>query len=131
MKTLIEIFLMAALLILFSCNKAKPINPIYNTAWAGIANVPTAQNVVLQFSGDDINVLLKDQLIEQMKFTVSNDTLNISKKMGGSPCPVDSKGVYKYVIKDDQLEINYVSDECDSRQYNMTVSNFKKVAVEN
>lgn len=131
MKTFIKIFLIAALLILFSCNKAKPINPIYNTAWAGIANVPTAQNVVLQFSGDDINVFLKDQLIEQMKFTVSNDTLNISKKMGGSPCPVDSKGVYKYVIKDDQLEINYVSDECDSRQYNLTVSNFKKVAVEN
>lgn len=131
MKTSIKIFLIAALLILLSCNKAKPINPIYNTAWAGIANVPTAQNVVLQFSGDDINVLLKDQLIEQMKFTVSNDTLNISKKMGGSPRPVDSKGVYKYVIKDDQLEINYVSDECDSRQYNMTVSNFKKVAVAN
>lgn len=131
MKTSIKIFLITALLILFSCNKAKPINPIYNTAWAGIANVPTAQNVVLQFSGDDINVLLKDQLIEQMKFTVSNDTLNISKKMGGSPCPIDSKGVYKYVIKDDQLEINYVSDECDSRQYNMTVSNFKKVAAEN
>lgn len=131
MKTTTKIFLMAALLLLFSCNKAKPINPIYNTAWAGIAHVPTAQNVVLQFSGDDLNVLLKDQLIEQMKFTVSNDTLNISKKMGGSPCPVDSKGVYKYVIKDDQLEINYVSDECDSRQYNMTVSNFKKVAVAN
>ncbi len=131
MKTLIKISLIAALLKLFSCNKAKPINPIYNTDWAGIANVPTAQNVVLQFSGDDINVLLKDRLIEQMKFTVSNDTLNISKKMGGSPCPIDSKGVYQYVIKDDQLEINYVSDECDSRQYNMTVSNFKKVAVAN
>ncbi|KIA88255.1 hypothetical protein [Kaistella jeonii] len=130
MKTKIKIFLLALSGILLNCKEAKPVNPIYNTAWAGVANIPTAQNIVLKFSGDDIDVMLKDKIVEQMKFKVSNDTLHIEKTMGGSPCPVKSKGVYRYIIEGDQLSLKYVSDECDSRQYNMTVSNFKKVAFE-
>ncbi len=130
MKTPIKIFLIASSVILVNCKEAKSANPIYNTEWAGIANIPTAQNVIFKFTGDDLNVLLKDKVIEQMKFTVSNDTLQIEKEMGGSPCPLKSKGVYKYEIKENHLTTKYISDECDSRQYNMTVSNFKKVESE-
>lgn len=127
MKTIIKIFLLAAFSVLLNCKEAKDVNPIDNTAWAGVANIPTAQNIILEFTGEDINVLLKDKMVEQMKYTVSNDTLHIEKTMGGSPCPVKSKGVYKYIIEGDELSIQYISDECNSRQYNMTVSNFKKV----
>ena len=131
MKTALKIILLSATVIVLNCKEATPLNPIYNTEWSGIANVPTAQNVMMKFTGNDIKVLIKDTVIEQMKFTVSNDTINIEKTMGGSPCPLKSKGVYKYEIKDDKLSIKYISDECDSRQYNMTVSDFKKVAIEN
>ncbi|MBF8456974.1 hypothetical protein IV494_07225 [Kaistella sp. G5-32] len=129
MKTTIKIFLLATSSVLLNCKETKPVNPIYNTSWAGVANIPTAQNIVLKFTGDDIDVMVKDKIVEQMKFTVSNDTLQIEKTMGGSPCPVKSKGVYRYEIKQDELSLKYVSDECDSRQYNMTVSDFKRVAA--
>lgn len=127
MKTLLKIFLPTIVLVCISCMKPQPINPIYNTDWAGIANIPTAENVIIRFIGDHINVLVKDEIVEQMKFQVTNDTLQIEKIMGGSPCPVTSKGVYRYEIKNDRLSIKYISDECDSRQYNMTVSDFKKL----
>jgi len=83
---------------------------------------PNCKNVAMKFTGNDIKVLIKDMVFEQMKFTVSNDTLNIEKTMGGSPCPVKSKGVYKYEIKEDKI----FSDKCDSRQYNRTVADLRK-----
>ena len=130
MRTKIKICLLAAIPFLMNCSDAKTVNPIYNTEWKGVANIPTAQNVIFRFKGNDIDVLLKDKIVEQMQFTVSNDTLKIAKTMGGSPCPVNSKGVYKYVIEADQLSLKYISDECDSRQYNMTISNFDKIPTQ-
>ncbi|MEC5158369.1 hypothetical protein [Chryseobacterium sp. MP_3.2] len=129
MKTTFSIILLSALPMILSSTKAHPIDPVDNTEWAGIANISTAQNVVLQFKRDDLNVSLKDTVFESIKFAASNDTLTIEEKLGGLPSPVNRKGVYQYVMKGDELSFKYISYESSSRQYNITVSNLKKMVA--
>lgn len=88
--------------------------PLANSTWKGTMNVPSPAEVSLEFKGDTLNVLMQEQSIETMTYTVSGDTLVITKLYGSSPCS-DEKGTYQFSIKEKQLFIKPLSDACELR----------------
>lgn len=131
MKNLIAPLIFYFLLTTISCKNSPEVaekkNNLENTAWYGVGNIPTTENVTFRFTDNEFKVYVKDKVVEEMKYKVNNDSLIITKIIGGSPCPVNSKGIYRYSIENQKLSLKFVSEECDSRQYNLNISNFVKV----
>ncbi|QOW11693.1 hypothetical protein Q73A0000_15660 [Kaistella flava (ex Peng et al. 2021)] len=131
MKNLIAPLIFYFLLPTISCKNSPEVaenkNDLENTAWYGVANIPTAENVTFKFTDNEFKVYVKDKVVEEMKYKVNNDSLIITKIIGGSPCPVNSKGIYQYSIENQKLSLKFISEECDSRQYNLNISNFVEV----
>jgi hypothetical protein len=87
-----------------------------NTSWKGLYKVPDPTEMILQFKTDTLLLIdpMNNQPVETMKYSVSGDTVTITKISGASDCN-DEKGIYKMEIKDNKLFITLISDDCYSR----------------
>ncbi|MCW3168397.1 hypothetical protein OMO38_07640 [Chryseobacterium sp. 09-1422] len=104
------------LLIISSCeNKKDAGNPLLDTQWSGIGKIPMAEEIILKFSKDKMDVILENKVIESTRYEVKGNQINFSKISGGSPCEVGAKGNYSFEITGDKLTIDAVTDECVAR----------------
>jgi len=123
-KSLSAIFLLASLFY-FSQQKT---NPLANTQWKGVANIPTPAEVIFDFKTDNLDLLYQGNVIEKMKYSFTDQGgLKLMKIEGNSPCGTDVEGLYKYQISDDILTFIIVNDKCMERQTAFDGNGYKKV----
>jgi len=122
-----SIISMMTLLLSMNVKAQQKSESLVNTQWKGIANVPTPEEVIFQFTSKDFNVLYQGQVIEQMTYGVDNNTLTLVKVSGGSPCKNESKGVYTFTAIDKKLNLTHVSDDCDERKDALKIKDFVKL----
>lgn len=116
------------LLILSSCeNKKHTDNPLSDTQWSGIGKIPMAEEIILKFSKDQMDVLLENKVIESTSYSVKGNNISFSKISGGSPCEVGAKGNYSYEMIGNKLTIEAVTDECVARTKSLKGSILTKI----
>ncbi len=119
-----------------------------NTKWAGVFNIPNPTDCTLSFktdsaylvySGEDSMLLNgtadetkyvtgKDSfVIEVMSYKINGDTLIIQKINGGSPCGTEDVGKYEAAIKDNELSMTLINEDCDARSEAWPLGALKKV----
>lgn len=99
-----------------------------NSAWEGLYKLPEETKMILRFTTDSL--LLQEpstgENFEVMHYTVKNDTLTFYKVSGNSNC-ADEKGVYKLAIKDGQLFMTLINDDCPGRADAIPFEGLKKI----
>lgn len=109
---------------------AQVKNPLAHTAWQGAVETSQVVNVVMRYGADTITMytISDQQLLETMTYTMKGDTLSWKKVSGSSPCDTQAIGIYQAIIKDDQLVLKLLNDECPLRSGALQPTPFKKVA---
>ena len=51
-----------------------------------------------------------------MKYTIRDSVLTIQKLFGQSQCDENAIGTYKFIITNDHMLLNVISDSCDDRK---------------
>lgn len=104
----------------------KPGNQsLTNTKWHGTIYVPDASDGVLEFGKDTLSVYMDGNVLETMLYKENADTLSLKKISGGSPCGEET-GLYKYEVKDNQLFVTPISDDCPVRAGAFSKDAYKK-----
>lgn len=88
-----------------------------DTKWKNMMNIPDPYETILQFKKDTVFLLIAadGSLVETMTYTVSKDTLKLTKTSGMSPCSDTVIGLYRFEMKDDKMTIIPLSDDCSER----------------
>ncbi|MCX6216331.1 hypothetical protein [Spirosoma sp.] len=109
---------------------AQVKNPLAHTAWQGAVETSQLVNVIMRYGADTISMYTASdqQLLETMTYTMKGDTLSWKKVSGSSPCDTQAIGIYQAIIKDDQLVLKLINDECPLRSGALQPTPFKKVA---
>ena len=87
-----------------------------NTQWKGTLNIQGGMDVVFNFTNDTLDVTSPQsgQSIETMKYSLTDSVLSIEKISGNSQCDT-ATGNYKYEVKDNQLTLSLIKDDCYDR----------------
>jgi len=87
-----------------------------DTKWRNFMNIPDSYETIMHFKKDTaiLTLLADGSIIETMSYSVSKDTLRLTKISGLSPCN-DNAGLYRIQLKDDKLTIAPLSDDCNER----------------
>ena len=87
-----------------------------DTKWKNFMNIPDPYETILHFKKDTaiLTLAADGSLIETMIYSVSKDTLRLTKVSGLSPC-TDNAGLYRIQIAVDKLTIAPISDDCNER----------------
>ena len=87
-----------------------------DTKWKNFMNIPDPYETILHFKKDTaiLTLAADGSLIETMIYSVSKDTLRLTKVSGLSPC-TDNAGLYRIQIAVDKLTIAPISDDCNDR----------------
>ncbi len=102
-----------------------------NTKWKGSLNVQGgSMDVEFIFSNDTLDVIntSENESLETMKYTTTDSVLTLVKLYGQSQCDT-TPGKYKYVIADNQMTINLISDDCLDRSGAMGAMKLDKEEV--
>jgi hypothetical protein len=128
MKRLVITFLLALHIVTVH---AQTQNPLAGTAWQGQAYVPDEETIILHFKADSVFMFIAPQMIlgETMVYTMKSDTLTLRKISGGSPCDTRGTGMIQFTVKDDEMTVKSLSDDCRARKVAWSDKPFKKVAV--
>jgi len=88
-----------------------------DTKWRNTMNIPDAIETILHFKKDTVSLSIAGDgsLVETMSYTISKDTLKLTKLSGMSPCSDTIVGIYKIEIKDDKMTIVPLIDDCVER----------------
>jgi hypothetical protein len=88
-----------------------------NTQWAGEMAVPSPTNILLRFTADTVQMIIKDGgfVGETMVYSVKDSLITLTKISGNSPCSAGDAFTISYIMKDDKLWLNPVFDRCDER----------------
>jgi hypothetical protein len=93
-------------------------NSLSNTKWKGTMLIPDAVNVHFSFKKDTL-YLTNDtgEEVETLLYSVQNDSLNISKISGSSPCPEQAQGLYhiEWLDNKKKIQLHAIRDECEGR----------------
>jgi hypothetical protein len=86
------------------------------TKWKGTLQLDNPLEVIFDFGKDSLFVytVADNSALETMIFTDTDRVLTIKKVYGQSDCS-ETEGKYKYEIKNDELVLTLVSDECTGR----------------
>jgi hypothetical protein len=86
------------------------------TKWKGTLQLDNPLDVIFDFGKDSLFVYTAadNSALETMVFTDSVSTLIIKKVYGQSDCN-DVAGKYKYEIKNEELLLTLVTDDCPAR----------------
>lgn len=87
-----------------------------NTKWKGTLSIQGGINVLFNFTHDTLDVTNADsgESIETMKYNLEDSVLTIQKLWGNSQCDT-TWGKYRYSIKDNQLTLSLIKDDCYDR----------------
>jgi len=87
-----------------------------DTKWRNFMNIPDSYETIMHFKKDTaiLTLLADGSIVETMSYSVSKDTLRLTKISGLSPCN-DNAGLYRIQLKDDKLTIAPLSDDCNER----------------
>jgi heat shock protein HslJ len=85
-----------------------------NTKWTGTMMVPDEAQVMLSFKKDSLYIIINDEPVESMTYSVKDSLITGNKVDGKSPCNNDTFTL-KYTIKEDKLFIKDIADPCDPR----------------
>lgn len=87
-----------------------------DTKWRNFMNIPDSYETIMHFKKDTaiLTLLADGSIVETMSYSVSRDTLRLTKISGLSPCN-DNAGLYRIQLKDDKLTIAPLSDDCNER----------------
>lgn len=106
----------ALILLLFAFGSTTQAQ-LTETKWKSYMNIPDATETILHFKKDTLlMIIVADGSVgETMKYSVSKDTLKISKLSGFSPCGEGMNGLYRFVITEGKMTITPLSDDCQDR----------------
>ena len=109
-----QIFALCAFLILSVGIRGQTLQ---NTKWFGVVNVPSPENVEIEFKKHTASLLMDGETIEYMYYMQEGNTLFIKKYWSGSPFKADDDrgGEYKVEIKKDELFLVLIQDKCSER----------------
>lgn len=87
-----------------------------DTKWKNFMNIPDSYETIMHFKKDTaiLTLAADGSIVETMIYSVSKDTLRLTKVSGLSPCS-DNAGLYRIQIRDDKLTIAPISDDCNDR----------------
>ncbi|HET6769782.1 MAG TPA: hypothetical protein VFH08_20380 [Chitinophagaceae bacterium] len=87
-----------------------------DTKWRNFMNIPDSYETIMHFKKDTaiLTLAADGSLVETMTYSVTKDTLRLTKVSGLSGCD-DNTGLYRIQIKDDRLTIEPISDDCYDR----------------
>jgi hypothetical protein len=87
------------------------------TKWKGTLQLDNPVDVVFDFGKDSLTVYTVENNagLETMVFTDKDAVLSIKKVYGQSDCDVAVTGKYKYEIKDTEMVLTLISDDCPNR----------------
>lgn len=103
-------------------------NPLANTQWKGVANIPTPAEVIFDFKTDNLDLLYQGNIIEKMKYSFTDQgSLKLVKIEGNSPCDAKQEGLYRYETKNDTLTFTIINDNCAQRETAFDGNGYKKV----
>ena len=87
-----------------------------NTQWKGTLNVQGGTDVLFKFSNDtlDVSIPSSGENVETMKYKIEDSVISLEKLYGMSQCDT-SVGNYKYAVKDNQLTLSLIKDDCYDR----------------
>lgn len=94
---------------------AQTDSTIVNTSWKGIVYFPAATEVVFTFSKDTLKLATGDGVLELMTYEQKGNKLSIKKVKGFSPCDETAIWECDFIIKDKELFLNLISDDCGQR----------------
>ena len=88
-----------------------------DSKWKSSMNIPDVTETILHFKKDSVflSVAADGSLVETMSYSISRDTLRLTKLSGMSPCTESTIGLYRFELKDDKLTIVPLSDDCQER----------------
>lgn len=88
-----------------------------DSKWKNTMNIPDPMETFLHFKKDTVmlTIVADGTLVETMTYSISKDTLRLTKISGMSPCGDAITGLYRFEIKDDKLTITPISDDCPER----------------
>ncbi len=88
-----------------------------DTKWRNAMNIPDPIETILHFKKDTVSLSIAGDgsLVETMSYSISKDTLKLTKISGMSPCTETVVGIYKIEIKDDKMTIVPLVDDCVER----------------
>ncbi|RZK68570.1 MAG: hypothetical protein EOO85_24055 [Pedobacter sp.] len=109
---------------------AQMKNQLANTAWQGAVNMGQVVDVVLRYEADTVKMysVSDHEILETMTYSIKGDSLTWKKVDGGSPCDTQTPGIYQFIIKNDEMAINLIKDDCPARSGALLPKPFKKVA---
>ncbi|MBD2757402.1 hypothetical protein [Spirosoma validum] len=112
---------------------AQVKNPLANTAWQGTVETSKVVDVVLRYGADTMRMytVADKQLLETMTYTMKGDSLIWQKVSGTSPCDTQAIGIYQVVIKNEEMVLNLLNDDCRLRSGSLLPKPFKKVEYSN
>lgn len=98
-----------------------------NTKWKGTLQLDSPTEVIMDFKTDTLQAITtSDNMpIETMRFSVKDNILSLWKITGQSDCATDTECKYKFEIKEGNLTLILVEDDCDDRSSVMDESVWK------
>ena len=98
------------------------------TKWKGTLQLENPIEVVFDFGKDSLTVYntADNSGLETMSYTAKAGVLSIKKAYGQSSCDDQVTGKYKYAIKDGELSLVLVSDDCADRSGVLNNTKWKK-----
>ena len=87
------------------------------TKWKGTLQLDNPVDVLFDFGKDSLTVFVVENNagLETMLFSDKDSLLSIKKVYGQSDCDEQVTGKYKYIIKDDEMTLTLISDDCPNR----------------
>ncbi len=115
-------FILALILVAYISNAQ-----LKNTKWTGMLQLESPVEVVFDFKTDTLNAINNsDQtVIESMTYKATDSTFTLMKVSGQSACD-NIPGTYKFAIKDDELTIVKLNDDCSDRYEVLNNTTYKK-----
>ena len=104
-------------LVLLSVSVLSVSAQLQDTKWRNTMYIPDAVVIIFDFKKDtvSIHIAANGSLVETMTYTVSKDTLRLTKVSGTSPCSGGVTGDYKIELKEEKLYISPINDPCSDR----------------
>jgi len=112
---------------------AQVKNQLASTAWQGAVETSKVVDVVLRYGADTMTMytVAGKRLLETMTYTMKGDSLTWKKVSGTSPCDTQAIGIYQVMIKNDEMVLKLLKDDCPLRSGALLLKPFKKIAFSN
>ncbi len=88
-----------------------------NTKWKGALRIDDSPEVIFDFGKDILKIYMysNSATIENMTYTVTDSAFTLKKIEGQSDCDNEVLGKYKFGIKDNELSVKLLADDCSDR----------------